>query len=218
MKKKKKERERGKENKTKQPCTAWLLLSPFQSDMVFGLLLSFHSLPLLPAGGWNLSREQGMQSRKLQYFLQEKKKKACFNPCCKQSPDSLCWLSRTAKQFLQQSCCRWNWTQGTQIRAVDYFLSFPPSTPHKSCLFFFLPSCKVSHTAKTNTEDHGREERTKGGRKRKTKIKADGRPVLVKMEQVCPRCFQNLLTYESQMNPRPGPETNLLLLGGHGGC
>ena len=110
-------------------------------------------------------------------------------------------------------------TEPRELKFGRWIISYPSlHLPHTRAAFFFLPSGKVSHTAKANTEDHGREERTKGGRKRKTKIKADGRPVLVKMEQVCPRCFQNLLTYESQMNPRPGPETNLLLLGGHGGC
>lgn len=52
------------------------------------------------------------------------------------------------------------------MRAVDYFLSSPPSTPQKAAFFSLLPSLKVSHTARQNTEGHGREERIEGGRER----------------------------------------------------
>ena len=134
--KKKKKKEKGekktKQNNLAQPGCCCL---PSRVTWCSGSSCPFiHFLSFQPVGG--TSPGSRVCSPESCSISSKKKKKACFNPCCKQSPDSLCWLSRTAKQFLQQSCCRWNWTQGTQIRAVDYFLSFPPSTPHKSCVFF----------------------------------------------------------------------------------
>lgn len=103
-KKEKGKRKKGRKKKNLAQLSCCCL--PPRVTWCSGLVLSFHSHPLLPAGGWNreiLSREQRTQSRRLQYFLQEggeeKKKKSCFNPCCKQSSDSLCWLSWIAKRF-----------------------------------------------------------------------------------------------------------------------
>lgn len=184
-------------------------------------VLSF--TPLLPAGGWNresLSREQRTQSRRLQYFLQEKKKKKSLLQPLLQAKFRFPLLAiSNSKAIFAAKLLPLELNLGNSDAGGGLFLILPSIYPiTRAAFFFFLPSCKVSHTAKQNTEDHGREERTKGGRKRETKIQAEGQPLLVKMEKVCPGCFQNLLTYESQMNPRPGSGTNLILLGGHRGC
>ena len=51
-----------------------------------------------------------------------------------------------------------------------------------------LPSFKVSHTAKQNRADPGRDQRTQGGRERKgKKIQADGLSSLVSMEKSASR-------------------------------
>ena len=100
-KKKEKEKEKGKKKKKNLAQLSCCCVPP-RVTWCSGLVLAFHSRPLLPASGWDPespSREQRTQSRRLQSFLQEKKK-GCFNPCCQQSCDSLCWLSRIAKRFL----------------------------------------------------------------------------------------------------------------------
>ena len=81
-KKKGKEKGKGKKKK-KKPRTAQLPLRPSQSDMVFGAcpVLSFTSPPSSQwVGPGEPLREQRMQSRRLQSFLQEKKKKAASTP------------------------------------------------------------------------------------------------------------------------------------------
>ena len=81
---KRKEKKREKEKKKKKtPRTAQLPLRPSQSDMVFGAcpVLSFTSPPSSQwVGPGEPLREQRMQSRRLQSFLQEKKKKAASTP------------------------------------------------------------------------------------------------------------------------------------------
>lgn len=110
--KRKKEKERGKEKEKKKPCTAQLRLSPSQSDMVFRLSCPFIHFPSFQPVGGTRRAPPGSSVRTPEgcsiSSKKKKKKKGCFNPCCKQSSDSLCWLSRIAKRFLQQGCCGWS--------------------------------------------------------------------------------------------------------------
>ena len=73
-KKKRKKEKKKKKNLAQLSCCC----VPPRVTWCSGLVLAFHSRPLLPASGWDPespSREQRTQSRRLQSFLQEKKKR-----------------------------------------------------------------------------------------------------------------------------------------------
>ena len=99
---KERKRKGKRKKKKKKPCTAQLLLCPSQSDMVFGACpgLSFTSPPSSQWVGPGEPLQGAAYAVQKAAVFPPRKKKGCFNPCCQQSCDSLCWLSRIAKRFL----------------------------------------------------------------------------------------------------------------------
>nr|XP_021522118.1 uncharacterized protein LOC110567295 [Aotus nancymaae] len=104
--------------------------------MVFGAcpVLSFTSPP---SSRWVEPREplQGAA-----YAVQKaavfppRKKKGCFNPCCKQSSDSLCWLSRIASDFCSNAAAAG--TEPEELKCGRWIISYPSfHLPHTRAAF-----------------------------------------------------------------------------------
>nr|XP_044611332.1 uncharacterized protein LOC123279712 [Equus asinus] len=141
-KKKKGEKKKKKKNLAQLSCCCL----PPRVTWCSGLVLSFHSLPLLPAGGWNrgsLSREQRTQSRRLQYFLQEKKKRL-LQPLLQAKFRFPLLAISNSKAIFAAKLLPLELNPGNSDAGGELFLILPSIYPTQELpSFLFLPSFKI---------------------------------------------------------------------------
>lgn len=151
-----------------------MLLSPSQSDMVFGAcpVLSFTSPP---SSRWVEPREplQGAAYavQKAAVFPPRKKKiiKAASAPAARKVPiPSAGYLEKQSDSRSEAVAAATE--PGNSNAGGGLFLILPSIYPAQELpSLLFLPSFKVSHSAEQNTEEQGREGRTEGGKTRRGK-------------------------------------------------